>query len=65
MRAAGLDDVTPHVLRHTCAAWLLKEGVSFAETAAYLSDSEAMIRKVYGHHHPDWLKGAASALERA
>lgn len=24
---AGLDDVTPHVLRHTCATWLMQRGV--------------------------------------
>lgn len=67
VEAAGLDEtegrVTPHVLRHTCAAWLLQGGRSFAETAAFLGDSEKMIRNVYGHHHPDWLRDAANALE--
>ncbi len=62
-KAAGLVGVTPHVLRHTCATWLIQAGVSFAETADFLCDSEQMIRKVYRHHSPEWLRGAASALE--
>lgn len=62
-KAAGLEGVTPHVLRHTCATWLIQASVSFSETADFLCDSEAMIRKVYRHHSPEWLRGAASALE--
>lgn len=62
-KAAGLEGVTPHVLRHTCATWLIQAGVSFSETADFLCDSEAMIRKVYRHHSPEWLRGAANALE--
>ena len=28
VKAAGLgEDVTPHVLRHTCATWALREGI--------------------------------------
>ncbi len=61
---AGLDDVRIHDLRRTCASWLVQAGVSFSETAAYLGDTEAMIRKHYGHFSPDWLRGAAEALER-
>lgn len=62
-KAAGLEGVTPHTLRHTCATWLIQAGVSFSETADFLCDSEAMIRNVYRHHSPEWLRGAANALE--
>jgi integrase len=60
---AGLgDDVTPHVLRHTCATWLLQNGRPIWEVAGYLGAGEDMIRRVYGHHAPDYLRGAAEAF---
>jgi integrase len=58
------DDVTPHVLRHTCATWLLQGGASTWEVAGYLGTSEEMIRRVYGHHATDYLRGAVKALGR-
>jgi integrase len=34
VRAAGLGaDVTPHILRHTCATWLMQAGVPLWEAA--------------------------------
>ncbi len=60
---AGLEDVTPHTLRHTCATWMIQAGVPFEDVALFLADSVQMIRKVYGHHSPDWLRGASNALQ--
>ena len=52
--AAGLDDeVTPHVLRHTCVTGLLQAGVPIWEVAGYIGMSEETVRSVYGHHSPD------------
>jgi integrase len=60
---AGLDDaVTPHVLRHTCATWLMQEGVGMFEAGRFLGMTAQMVEKVYGHHHPEFLRGAAAAL---
>jgi integrase len=62
---AGLDDsVTPHVLRHTCATWLLQRGVPTWEVAGYLGTSEKVIRDHYGHHAPDFLQKAKRAFSR-
>jgi integrase len=62
---AGLDDsVTPHVLRHTCATWLLQKGVPTWEVAGYLGTSEKVIRDHYGHHAPDFLQRARRAFSR-
>lgn len=58
--AAGLPAVTPHVLRHTCTTWLLQRGVDVWEVAGFVGMSEATVRDVYGHHSPDFQKGAAS-----
>jgi integrase len=62
---AGLgDDVTPHVLRHTCATMLLQLGVSVYDVAGVLGASEAVIRRTYGHHAHDHLRQAVAAFSR-
>jgi integrase len=62
---AGLGaDVTPHVLRHTCATMLLQLGVSVYDVAGVLGASEAVIRRTYGHHAHDHLRHAVAAFSR-
>ena len=51
--------VTPHVLRHTRATWLMQAGVDKWEAAGSLGMSVETLERVYGHHHPDWQKNAA------
>lgn len=58
--ASGLGDwVKPHVLRHTRATWLLKEGVAVWEASQSLGMSPQILEKVYGHHSPEWQENAA------
>jgi integrase len=59
---AGLEGVSPHVLRHTCATWLMQRGVPMWEAAGFLGMSRETLERVYGHHHPDYLRTAAEAL---
>jgi integrase len=61
-RYAKLDDVSPHVLRHTCATWLMQGGVPMWEAAGFLGMSRETLERVYGHQHPDYLRSAAEAL---
>lgn len=61
--AAELSGVTPHVLRHTCATWQVMEGVTLRKVARMLGDTEKTIETVYGHHSPDYLEDAVSALD--
>jgi integrase len=61
-RRAGLDDVSPHVLRHTCATWLMQRGVPMWDAAGFLGMSRETLERVYGHQHPDYLRSAAEAL---
>jgi integrase len=62
---AELDaDVTPHVLRHTCATMLLQLGVSVYDVAGVLGASEDVVRRTYGHHAHDHLRQAVAAFSR-
>jgi integrase len=61
-RRAGLSGVTPHVLRHTCATWLMQQGVQLWEAAGFLGMTPETLERVYGHHHPEFMGNAARAL---
>jgi integrase len=62
---AGLGrDVTPHILRHTAATWMLQNGTPLREAAGYLGMSQAVLERVYGHHHPDHMESARNAFDR-
>jgi integrase len=62
---AGLgDDVTPHVLRHTAATWLMQAGTDIWEAAGYLGMTVETLSARYGHHHPDHLGDAKRAFSR-
>jgi integrase len=62
---AGLHGkVTPHVLRHTAATWLMQAGVDMWEAAGFLGMTVEMLAERYGHHHPDHLSGARRAFSK-
>lgn len=61
---AGLGDVTPHVLRHTCGTWMAQAGVSLSEIAGWLGHTDAETTRLYAHHHPDYMKAALAAADR-
>jgi integrase len=46
-------DITPHVLKHSCATVLLRAGKSTRQVAAVLGTSEQVIENTYGHHAMD------------
>jgi integrase len=58
----ALGRVTPHVLRHSCATWLMQAGVDMWEAAGFLGMSVAVLEKTYGHHHPNHLQNAARGI---
>jgi integrase len=63
-RRARLSGVTPHVLKHTCATWMMQRGVPKWEAAGYLATSEQTLQRVYEHHHPDHLQAAVIGINR-
>lgn len=61
-KAAGLSkDVTAHVLRHTRATEMLKQGVPIWDVAKFLGMTVALVESTYGHSIPGWLNSAAQA----
>jgi integrase len=63
VRAAKLNSkITPHILRHTCATWLMQNGVDLWDAAGFLGMTVKQLEETYGHHHPDFQREAAEAL---
>jgi integrase len=61
---AGLEGVTPHVLRHTAAVWMIEAGASITEVSQYLGHTDTRVTyRVYARHSPEHLRNAAKALE--
>lgn len=56
---AKVAGVSPHVMRHTAATHMLRNGVPIWRVAKILGDTVASVEKVYGHHVPDELAVAA------
>ena len=63
MAALG-PEVTPHVLKHTCATLMLQNKISTWDVAGVLGTSEAVIRKTYGHHSVEHLRQAVDVWSR-
>jgi integrase len=63
LKIAGLDDsdgkVTPHIMRHTRATWLMQAGVDPWEAAGHLGMNVQTLVRHYGHHHPGFQTRAA------
>ena len=61
---AGLEDVSPHVLRHTAAVWMAEREVPLMQISQFLGHKDSRItERVYSRFSPSFLRGAASALE--
>ncbi|MGY2048854.1 tyrosine-type recombinase/integrase [Methylobacterium sp. JK268] len=64
VKSAGLDSVSPHVLRHTAAVHMVEAGVPMAEVAQMLGHSNtAVTERVYGRFSPTHLRRAADVLD--
>ncbi len=61
---AGLEGVTPHVLRHTAVTWAMQNGADAYDAADFFGMTLEVLMRVYGHHHPDHQKGVGEALTR-
>jgi integrase len=61
---AGIEDVSPHVMRHSAAVRMAEEGVPMVEIAQYLGHTDPRVTyRTYARFSPDYLRRAAKALE--
>lgn len=62
-RRADLHGVTPHILRHTAATWMVMSGVLIQEVARLLGHRDSRTtERTYAKHSPDYLRRAVDAL---
>lgn len=63
-KRAGIDNFRVHDLRHTCASWMVQQGVPLIEVRDVLGHSSIEMTERYAHLAPDKLKFAVGALDR-
>jgi integrase len=64
VQAAGLEDVSPHVIRHTSAVHMVEAGVPMSEVAQMLGHSSTSVtERVYGRFSPGHLQKAADVVD--
>lgn len=63
-KAAGLEGVSPHTLRHTSAVHMVEAGIPIIEVAQFLGHSNPSITfSVYGRFSPNHLRKAADVVD--
>lgn len=61
---AGLDDVTPHTLRHSSAVAMVQAGIPLYKVSQFLGHTSTKVtERVYARFQPDHFDDVAKALE--
>lgn len=63
-RHAGLEDVSPHILKHTAITWAMQRGMKIETAADYFATSAETIRATYYHHSPEYQDDAVAIMDR-
>lgn len=61
---AGVGFGTPHTCRHTCASWLVQQGVPLYEVARQLGHASVQTTQIYAHLAPDAHRSVTGAWGR-
>ena len=64
LKTAGIEHCTRHDLRRTAVTWAMQKGADKWAAAGFFGLSLDMLERVYGHHHPDYMRSAVEAMER-
>lgn len=63
-RRAGLEGVTPHVLKRTAVTWAFQRGMTLEDAADWFATSPATLMKHYRAHSPLYQSRAKAIMER-
>lgn len=63
VKACGCEDITLHILRHTCASRLVQRGVPIFTVSKWLGHSSVKVTERYAKLAPDSLSHALAALQ--
>ncbi len=61
---AGVEGVTPHVLKHTAVTWAFQAGMTMEDAADYFSTSARTLERVYRQQSPHYQNRAVSIMDR-
>ncbi len=64
LAASGIAHATPHDLRRTAITWAMQAGMDRWQASGFFGVTLDVIESTYGHHHPDYLRGAAELMGR-
>jgi len=64
VRRAGLDDVTPHTLKHTAVTWAFIKGMTLEMATGYFATSRNTLEDVYRSYSPEAHREAAEIMDR-
>ncbi len=59
------ERVTFHTLRHTCASWMVMQGINLYLVQKVLGHSTIQVTERYAHLAPDQLQLAANAIDKS
>ena len=64
VKSAGLDGVSPHVLRHTAGVHMAAGGIAMHKISQYMGHSNTSVtERVYARFAPDHMQDAAAILD--
>jgi integrase len=63
-KRAGIEQFRVHDLRHTCASWMVQQGVPLMEVRDVLGHSSVEMTERYAHLAPEKLRSAVGVLDR-
>jgi integrase len=61
---AGIEDATPHSLKHSAVTWAFQRGMSREDASDYFDTSPATLESVYRQHSPHHQSRAVEIMER-
>ena len=63
VKRAGLNDVTPHTLKHTAVTWAFMNGMTLVQAVNFFATSRDTLEDVYRSYSPEARKEAAGVMD--